>query len=756
MYSDDQGMTWTPATGDMFGSAGLGVEYHGGRWIALGYGTRTILYSDDGATWTTAGDPFGSGAGYGATWNGSRWVAVGQGSSYDAVYSDDNGITWYGAYSLSYSGYRMFEVAWGAGRFVAVSNDDNSVAYSDDGISWTPGGNPFGGGLGGAYGYAVEYGDGIFVAGGEYGTDVIITSSDGINWAGTGDATFSFVWDLDFEAAITHTLTYIAGPNGSVVGITPQVIVDGMDGSEVTAVPDSGFHFVDWSDASAANPRTDSGVTEDITVTANFEIDDTIPPLRMNGIPTGELVSGTTSADISLDTDESAICKYDTIPGTDYVSMSYAFDTIGSISHSTNVTGLEDGNSYVYYVRCEDGLGNTNPDDFTISFSVGIPPATDLAAPTDLEAKAKSSSEINLEWKDSSDNEAGFKIERKKDGDNWKTIHTTEANDTEYADEDLDPGTEYTYRVRTYLDDQYSDYSNRDSATTDDTKLKIDSIGASCNSLTITLDAGDEYDNNKEDVEIEVRSTRSGNEYAETYPDTKFDSDGKVTLAFTGLKGGTEFEVRARLDDADWSLKQSVTTKTCEAVVAPAVTTPVTATPTAEQPKTEEPKQEESKEDQKPIQQPQPGLLRPVESQAAEPVIESQGMSTAAMAGTAGAAVVGGAAWFGIFILRQKRVSGFVLESQNRSPLSGVDLDILTPDGQSIKRLATGSDGSFSLRLKPGPYHVSAQKSGYIFPSKIIQGQDSQLGTVCSGNFTVGADGEMHLMLAMDRENTTV
>ena len=38
-------------------------------------------------------------------------------------------------------------------------------------------------------------------------------------------------------------------------------------------MPDARYHFVDWSDASTDNPRTDTNVTADITVTANFAID---------------------------------------------------------------------------------------------------------------------------------------------------------------------------------------------------------------------------------------------------------------------------------------------------------------------------------------------------------------------------------------------------------------------------------------------------------------------------------------------------
>ena len=47
----------------------------------------------------------------------------------------------------------------------------------------------------------------------------------------------------------------------------------GADGTLVTAVPNTGYHFVDWSDGVLTAVRTDLNVTANITVTANFEID---------------------------------------------------------------------------------------------------------------------------------------------------------------------------------------------------------------------------------------------------------------------------------------------------------------------------------------------------------------------------------------------------------------------------------------------------------------------------------------------------
>jgi hypothetical protein len=70
----------------------------------------------------------------------------------------------------------------------------------------------------------------------------------------------------------TYTLTYTAGANGTITGTTPQIVNSGANGTPVTAVPNTGYHFVQWSDGSTANPRTDTNVTANITVSASFAI----------------------------------------------------------------------------------------------------------------------------------------------------------------------------------------------------------------------------------------------------------------------------------------------------------------------------------------------------------------------------------------------------------------------------------------------------------------------------------------------------
>ena len=72
----------------------------------------------------------------------------------------------------------------------------------------------------------------------------------------------------------TYTLTYTArGRTARSPGTSPQTVNYGADGTEVTAIPNTGYHFVDWSDGLlTANARTDTNVTENVSVTANFAI----------------------------------------------------------------------------------------------------------------------------------------------------------------------------------------------------------------------------------------------------------------------------------------------------------------------------------------------------------------------------------------------------------------------------------------------------------------------------------------------------
>ena len=64
-------------------------------------------------------------------------------------------------------------------------------------------------------------------------------------------------------------LSYSAGRGGSLTGETYQVVLLGESGTAVTAVPDSGYVFLGWSDGVATATRADRAV-ENMSVTAEF------------------------------------------------------------------------------------------------------------------------------------------------------------------------------------------------------------------------------------------------------------------------------------------------------------------------------------------------------------------------------------------------------------------------------------------------------------------------------------------------------
>ncbi|MBC7925218.1 MAG: PQQ-dependent sugar dehydrogenase, partial [Bryobacteraceae bacterium] len=100
---------------------------------------------------------------------------------------------------------------------------------------------------------------------------------------------------------------------------------------------------------------------------------DVVPPLRTNAVPSGTLPAGTLTTTLSLNTNESAICKYGTTANTSYAALPHTFGATGGTSHAQSLGGLTNGTSYSYVIRCADTVGNPNTNDFPINFAVGVP-----------------------------------------------------------------------------------------------------------------------------------------------------------------------------------------------------------------------------------------------------------------------------------------------------------------------------------------------------------------------------------------------
>ncbi len=100
-----------------------------------------------------------------------------------------------------------------------------------------------------------------------------VSWSDGITTASRTDSGVTANKSVTASFAInTYTLTYSAGANGTVSGTTPQTVSHNGSGTAVTAIANSGYHFVSWSDGVTTATRTDSSVTANKSVTASFAI----------------------------------------------------------------------------------------------------------------------------------------------------------------------------------------------------------------------------------------------------------------------------------------------------------------------------------------------------------------------------------------------------------------------------------------------------------------------------------------------------
>lgn len=116
------------------------------------------------------------------------------------------------------------------------------------------------------------------------------------------------------------------------------------------------------------------------SVGVGVDTTETVPPLRFNGAPSGTLPGTTFSVELSVETEELAICKYSKVASTTYDLMPFQFSNTGILVHTT-VLGVTPGSVQNIYVRCMDDEFNKNIDDYLIYFVVSSPP-TGISSPT--------------------------------------------------------------------------------------------------------------------------------------------------------------------------------------------------------------------------------------------------------------------------------------------------------------------------------------------------------------------------------------
>ncbi len=160
------------------------------------------------------------------------------------------------------------------------------------------------------------------------------------------------------DGLVQHTLTYAADANGSIDGVSPQTVDEGTDGMTVTAVANPGYLFNRWSDGSIQNPRTDTNVRSDISVTASFVNGiASVSSFALNG---GDAVTGTVKVTLNS-TCAGTPAQYMASESPSFTGASWVpYDSAPSFSLSGGV-----GNRTVHF-KVRNAYGESNVVNDTI------------------------------------------------------------------------------------------------------------------------------------------------------------------------------------------------------------------------------------------------------------------------------------------------------------------------------------------------------------------------------------------------------
>jgi fibronectin type 3 domain-containing protein len=139
-------------------------------------------------------------------------------------------------------------------------------------------------------------------------------------------------------------------------------------------------------------------------------------------------------------------------------------DQVGAnVQSYSDTNGLDPNTRYYYRVRATNGTLNSDYSNTPSAVTFLDAPA----APSNLTITSLLSNKVTLSWRDNSNNESGFKIQRKTGvTGTYLDIRTTAANATAYNNSPVTDGTLYYYRVCATNAAGDSTFSNEASGTT--------------------------------------------------------------------------------------------------------------------------------------------------------------------------------------------------------------------------------------------------------------------------------------------------
>ena len=270
---------------------------------------------------------------------------------------------------------------------------------------------------------------------------------------------------------------------------------------------------------------------------------------EVNGIttlksPTALTATAVSSSQINLTwTDNSASESGYKIEQSPVDNLHYTqVGTVGPNGTSYSATGLNEGTKYYYRVRAYNAIATSGYSSEKNATTLSNTPA----APSGLTITSITSGSVILAWTDNSNNETGFKIQRKQGATGTYTqIGTPGANATTYTDNDtaLLDGTQYYYKVSATNSAGDSPFSNEVNGITTlkvPTALTATAVSSSQINLTWT-------DNSASETGYKIEQSPVDNLH---YTQVGTVGPNGTSYSATGLSEGTKYYYRVRAYNA--------------------------------------------------------------------------------------------------------------------------------------------------------------------------------------------------------------
>ena len=246
----------------------------------------------------------------------------------------------------------------------------------------------------------------------------LLTNRVSLSWTDNSNDELGFI--IQRKTGLTGTYATIATTAANVTAYNDATVTDGT---------------VYYYQVCATNPGGNSAFSNEVSGTT---------PLAT---PTGATATAVSSSQINLTwTNNSASATLNLIERKTTVNGTYAqiAQVAANVQTYSDTNGLAPNTRYYYQIRASNGTIFSAYSNQPSALTFQVPPA----APSNLTITALVSNKVTLSWTDNSNNETGFKIQRKTGvAGTYVTIVTTGANVTTYSDSTVTDGTVYYYEV---------------------------------------------------------------------------------------------------------------------------------------------------------------------------------------------------------------------------------------------------------------------------------------------------------------------